>query len=623
ILNKSNNNNNNNQPLINNHIINYTQTQQHYENQNQPNPQKKNSNPYPISITNSTEEEEEEEEEETSSSYDQPSSSSISIHETNEYKVAIELELWKQNEQQKFKNELKMKEQELVKQLSKEWNKRDQERNSIFIKKVKELKALEDKVKKLVNDLENREQQLINDEEELKSRRNDLEREYRLKNSTIEDYEKCIREECRCNVEVATRKAEAADKKYKEIITELEREKQKYSHLSEEYETFKNKMKESTETKLTQELNQLKLDNEKQNKQLLALKKTKKYYKTEWIITLKELTKAKQILQEKLIKEREREKEKELKKKIEKVNESLSRRNSPNSLLLGKTNTKYPSNDDEIPIKLNDKETMASGQEGYPYLPNPMMNSPINSVPNGYNNNTMANSNDFSPPRSNGYVSTSPTNQPPPSQCPQSFNGNSPNQWYIQNAPPPTSDNVTQNLLHLITQVLLNNNNNNSNNGNNSNIINKNAVNNTKNNSSDSADVKDSKNNKNEEKESQNGNNTNNEKKITDEKEEERNIVDSMTTFNVKNLKRKINDKGVYIWGVSFDKKPKDWISFTHQPNLYMIPYHLMNQQLIPEINRLIDERDDLLNTEIYSENDDLIYGLNNRIYELKKKSII
>ncbi|ORX48619.1 hypothetical protein BCR36DRAFT_584178 [Piromyces finnis] len=589
------------QPLINNNNdINYTQTPQ-YKNQCYPESLKKNSNPYSIPTINPTYEEKEEENEISSSYDDQLSNSSISIHETNEYKVAIELELWKQNEQQKFKNELKKKEQELVNQLSKEWNKRNQERNSVFNKKVKELKDLEDKVKKLVNDLENREQNLMNDEEELRRRRDNLEREFRLKNSTIEDYEKCIREECRCNVEVATRKAEAADKKYKEINKELEREHQKYNKLSEEYELYKSKMKESTETKLTQELNQLQLDNEKLNKQLLALKKTKKYYKTEWIITLKELSKTKQILQEKVIKERENEKEKEFKRKIEQVNESIAHtyKTSPNRHQEKMNGFYSTSNDDEIPIKLNDEEKMKNvndKQQSYPNTTNSVMNPLMNSVLNSYNNNSMGNSNP------------------------------NPNQWNINNTPP--TDNVTQNLLNLITQVLLNNNNNNSKDM--ENKDNKDSNNNENNKDNNSKDKNDDSNN-NDKKE----NSTDEENKkeiIKEEKESQKaNIHEKIineeynenmmepTIFDIKNLKRKINDKGVYIWGVSFNDKPKEWISFTKQPNLYMIPYHLMNHKLIPEINRLIDERDDLLNTEIYSENDDLIYGLNNRIYELVK----
>lgn len=58
------------------------------------------------------------------------------IRQTSEYRVALELELWKAKEEERFKNNLKLREQKLLIVFAEEWKRREAERESLCRKKV-------------------------------------------------------------------------------------------------------------------------------------------------------------------------------------------------------------------------------------------------------------------------------------------------------------------------------------------------------------------------------------------------------------------------------------------------------------------------------------------------------
>lgn len=58
------------------------------------------------------------------------------IRQTPEYRAALELELWKAKEEERFKNDLKLREQKLLIVFAEEWKRREAERESLCKKKV-------------------------------------------------------------------------------------------------------------------------------------------------------------------------------------------------------------------------------------------------------------------------------------------------------------------------------------------------------------------------------------------------------------------------------------------------------------------------------------------------------
>lgn len=92
-----------------------------------------------------------------------------------EYRVALELELWKRTAQEAFQQQLQKKEDALMKALAEEWKTRDRQRELLTKRKVDEYTKLEEELKTALADLERRERKLALGEEELERQRQDLE----------------------------------------------------------------------------------------------------------------------------------------------------------------------------------------------------------------------------------------------------------------------------------------------------------------------------------------------------------------------------------------------------------------------------------------------------------------
>lgn len=84
-----------------------------------------------------------------------------------EYGAAVELELWKEQQERDFENKLREKEISHMQSLAREWQKRDRERESLLAKTLSEYGQLETKLRKSLTDVEAREKQVRNNEQEV------------------------------------------------------------------------------------------------------------------------------------------------------------------------------------------------------------------------------------------------------------------------------------------------------------------------------------------------------------------------------------------------------------------------------------------------------------------------
>ncbi|XP_015753947.1 PREDICTED: centrosomal protein of 120 kDa-like [Acropora digitifera] len=80
--------------------------------------------------------------------------------DTAEYKAALELELWKEQQEEMFQAQMQHRENSHMKALAEEWKRRDKEREMMVKKKLEEYSRLEVKLKQSIADLEKREKQL-------------------------------------------------------------------------------------------------------------------------------------------------------------------------------------------------------------------------------------------------------------------------------------------------------------------------------------------------------------------------------------------------------------------------------------------------------------------------------
>uniref|UniRef100_A0A8D0L370 Centrosomal protein of 120 kDa n=1 Tax=Sphenodon punctatus TaxID=8508 RepID=A0A8D0L370_SPHPU len=177
--------------------------------------------------------------------------------ETLEYKAALELEMWKEMQEDLFENQLKKKELVHMQTLAEEWRKRDREREALVKKKVAEYTTLEGQLQKTLTDLEKRERQLVTAESELQRMKRELETEHERNIQELQDSVRRIKEECTHQVELERSK-----------IKQLEEDKLRLQQQVE----LERKLESATKSKL--------------------------HYKQQWARALKELARLKQREQE-------------------------------------------------------------------------------------------------------------------------------------------------------------------------------------------------------------------------------------------------------------------------------------------------------------------------------------
>jgi centrosomal protein CEP120 len=223
----------------------------------------------------------------------------LSLHDTPEYKVALELELYKQHEEKKFKLVLQQKEEELLSQLVNEWKKREKEREALLKQKISDLNSLETQFKELLKDLEIREKKLDAGEDHLNKRKQDLEREFDRRIDEARDATRRLQEEFKHKIELEKLKTSEVESQKLRISKERDDLQQRYRHLESDISEFKQKLGNTTEAQLRAEINSLLTQKAELEKQVSTLLISKKHYKTEWIKTLATLSQfKKQIVAE-------------------------------------------------------------------------------------------------------------------------------------------------------------------------------------------------------------------------------------------------------------------------------------------------------------------------------------
>lgn len=214
--------------------------------------------------------------------------------ETAEYQAAVELEMWKESQEQMFENQLKQKEIMYMKALAEEWKKRDREREIITKKKLAEYTQSEEKLRKALLDLQKREKQLAANEQEVTRQRVELQREHDRKLQEIKEASHRMKEDCHHQVELErmkVREIEGIVERYKNELGEMEK---KYRSLEKDFAVYKEQQNSKPEVRLQSEINLLTLEKVELERKIDALSKSKLHYKQQWGRALKELARLKQ-----------------------------------------------------------------------------------------------------------------------------------------------------------------------------------------------------------------------------------------------------------------------------------------------------------------------------------------
>lgn len=227
-----------------------------------------------------------------------PSEIQVEPRETLEYKAALELEMWKEMQEDIFESQLKQKELAHMQALAEEWKKRDRERESLVKKKVAEYSILEGKLQQALTELESREQQLVTAETELQRERKELQLERERNLQELQDSVRRARDDCVHQVELERLKLKQLEEDKHRLQQQLNDAENKYKILEKDFQQFKDQQNNKPEIRLQSEINLLTLEKVELERKLESAAKSKLHYKQQWGRALKELARLKQKEQE-------------------------------------------------------------------------------------------------------------------------------------------------------------------------------------------------------------------------------------------------------------------------------------------------------------------------------------
>lgn len=218
--------------------------------------------------------------------------------ETLEYKAVLQLEAWKETQEEIFASQLKKKELAHIQDLAEQWNRRDKEREAIVKKKVAECTALQEQLQKTLADVEKRERQLASDEIELNKARAELQLERERSIQERQDAIRRIREDCLHQIELERLKTKPLEEDKLRLQHQLQEAEHKFKLLDKEFHQYKEQQSSKPEIRLQSEINLLTLEKVEFERKLESATKSKLHYKQQWGRALKELARIKQREQE-------------------------------------------------------------------------------------------------------------------------------------------------------------------------------------------------------------------------------------------------------------------------------------------------------------------------------------
>ncbi|KAL6458779.1 hypothetical protein MHYP_G00322510 [Metynnis hypsauchen] len=218
--------------------------------------------------------------------------------ETLEYKAALELEMWKEMQEDLFDNQLKQKELSHMQALAEEWRKRDREREALVKKKEMEYNLLEEQLQKTLADLEKREKTLAHAEMETQRLQREMRAEHEFSMRELQDSSRRLREDCAHQVELERLKVRQLEEDLTRQQQQLSEAEKKYKLLEKDFQQYRDQQNTRPEIRLQSEINMLRLEKAELERKLESTTKSKLHYKQQWGRALKELARFKQREQE-------------------------------------------------------------------------------------------------------------------------------------------------------------------------------------------------------------------------------------------------------------------------------------------------------------------------------------
>ncbi|XP_026178104.1 centrosomal protein of 120 kDa isoform X2 [Mastacembelus armatus] len=218
--------------------------------------------------------------------------------DTLEYRTALELELWKEEQEDLFDDQLRKKELSHMQALAEEWRRRDREREALVKKKEVEFNLLEEQLQKTLSDLERREKQLAEAELETQRLQKELRAEHDHVQRELQDSSRRLQQDCDHRVALERDKVRLMEEERARLLQQIADGESRYKQLEKEFQLYREQQNVRPEFRLQSEINLLTLEKVELERKLESTTKSKLHYKQQWGRALKELARFKQREQE-------------------------------------------------------------------------------------------------------------------------------------------------------------------------------------------------------------------------------------------------------------------------------------------------------------------------------------
>jgi hypothetical protein len=211
------------------------------------------------------------------------------IDEETQLRAAYELQIWKENREKEFEENLKKLEAKKFQALAEAFKQHDIEREMIIQKKIKDYNELELVLKKSLCEVEKREKQLATNEAVVARLKADLHHAYEQKLLEMREASKRVQENADHQCRLTRSKYDSLEEdclKYKRQIFEWEK---KYGEKEAEFAKYKERDNIRPEIKLQSEMNLLNMEKIELERKCEALTKARNHYKDQWTNAVKEI----------------------------------------------------------------------------------------------------------------------------------------------------------------------------------------------------------------------------------------------------------------------------------------------------------------------------------------------
>uniref|UniRef100_A0A8P4GHC5 Centrosomal protein 120 n=1 Tax=Dicentrarchus labrax TaxID=13489 RepID=A0A8P4GHC5_DICLA len=196
--------------------------------------------------------------------------------DTLEYRTALELELWKEEQEDLFDDQLRKKELSHMQALAEEWRRRDREREALVKKKVSSHLPMQ------IDTILQRE----------------LRAEHDLTQRELQESGRRLQQECDHRMALDKDKVRLMEEERARLLQQIADGESRYKQLEKEFQLYREQQNIRPEFRLQSEINLLTLEKVELERKLESTTKSKLHYKQQWGRALKELARFKQREQE-------------------------------------------------------------------------------------------------------------------------------------------------------------------------------------------------------------------------------------------------------------------------------------------------------------------------------------